>query len=134
MTEATQALATVVAVRSYSRCSGRTSREAETARPRRRAGRLGWGSGGGEVVQLGSGLAADEEDVAEAAGGDEGGAGAFALDDGVGGHGGAVDHVVGLGLHLREAVQEGAGGVVRRRGPLVHGEAAVFDEQENGEG
>ena len=41
----------------------------------------GWGAVRSKVVKLGSGLASDEEDVAEAAGGDEGGGCAPTLDE-----------------------------------------------------
>jgi hypothetical protein len=51
-----------------------------------------WRPVGEEVVDVGAHLAPDGEDIPEAAGGDQCGAGSFALQKGVGRHGGAVDH------------------------------------------
>ena len=42
------------------------------------------------IVELGSGLASDFENVSEAIGGNEGGAGALGLEDGIGDDGGSV--------------------------------------------
>src|ERR1700733_670532 len=51
----------------------------------------GMAGGGGEVVELGSILAADFEEVFEAGGGNEGGTSAFALQQDVGGDGRAMN-------------------------------------------
>ena len=61
------------------------------------AGDEGLGEGDAEIVLVVAALVAEGENVAEALGGDEGGAGALALDDGVGGEGGAVDEDFDVG-------------------------------------
>ena len=61
------------------------------------AGDKGLGEGDAEVVLVVAALVAEGEDVAEALGGDERGAGALAFDDGVGGEGGAVDEDFDVG-------------------------------------
>ncbi len=48
---------------------------------------------GSEIVEFGAVLARDLEDIFESRGGDQGGAGAFALEQRVGGDGGPVDDV-----------------------------------------
>ena len=55
------------------------------------------GEAAGHAVGVRAGAAAELEDVAEALGGDQAGAGEAALEDGVGGGGGAVDDQVDLG-------------------------------------
>ena len=77
------------------------------------------GRDGLEVVDVRAGLAADDEQVAHALGGDERGAGALALDDGVGGDGGAVHDEVGGDAERVDALEDGARGVVGCRGALV---------------
>ena len=52
------------------------------------------GAAGKEVVETGAVLAADLEDIPEAGGGDDRGFGAFAFEQRVGGHGGAVEEGV----------------------------------------
>ena len=80
----------------------------------------------GQVEHVGHADAADLQHVAEAAGGDETGPGAGALEEGVGADGGAVQHLLdagGVEVELLEqggdARHHGAARIVRRRGDLA---------------
>ncbi len=88
---------------------------------------------GREVVQPGPSLPADDQHVAEAAGGDEGRPRALALQQGVGGHGGAVHHLLRVPGGLGEALEDAPGRVIGGAGALVEGQAAVLPQQEVGE-
>jgi len=83
------------------------------------------------------------QDLLEALRGDQADAGALALEDRVGGHGGAVHDVAELGradarrlADLGHADEHALGGVARRRRGLdpVLGPVLVIDEEEVGEG
>ena len=95
-----------------------------------------------EVVDLRGADAAQLEDVAEAAGGHQGGARAAALEHGVGRHGGSVRHLADLGgcragpfEQVPGGLEHGALEVGRRRGDLVGPDrAAAVDEDDVGEG
>ncbi len=87
-----------------------------------------------QIVEAGARLAADDEEITEAVGGDERGLGALTLDDGVGGHGGAVGYVFGPGGHLAQPLQDAARRVVGCGGPLVDADATVLPEEEVGKG
>ena len=96
-----------------------------------------------DVVEVRPDLAADLQHVAEALGGDERGPWGLALDQGVGGDGGAVDEVgdgvrrdVALGENAFDRVQEAPGRIRRSGGDLRDsGRPGVFGEQHGiGEG
>ena len=96
-----------------------------------------------QVVELVAMLARDLVGIAEAARREQCGAGAFALDDGVGDQRGAVDdavHVGGLGLAALERLAQHLGDGHRRIGrrgqDLADGEVAgrVVDQDQVGEG
>ncbi len=95
------------------------------------------------VEQVRAGLPADLQDVAEALGGDQAHCRAFALDDEIGGHGGAVAHVRHLGgrhavlaQQFGNAALDGLGRVVRGGGDFMelHGPGRLVDHGEVGEG
>jgi hypothetical protein len=92
----------------------------------------GGGGGGLEVGAVRT--AADEEEVFEAGGGDEGGVGAFAFEQGVGGDGGAVDDFE-FAAAGQEAGEDDGGGVAGVRGELEGCKAPVVVlDDEVGEG
>ena len=67
----------------------------------------------GQVVEVGAVLASDFQYVLEAEGGDQGGAAALALEEGVGGDGAAVDEVGGgdIDAGFADAAGDALGGV-----------------------
>ena len=81
------------------------------------------------VVEVGAGLAGNGECVFESCGGDEGDARAFALEQSVGGDGGAVaDFDGGGGNEFADAAdgfEDGAAGVVGRGGKFEHVDAVA---------
>ena len=90
-----------------------------------------------DIVEARPDLAADLQHVAESFGRDERGARRLALDQGVGGDGGAVDQVgngvrrdIAIGQDALDRVEEALGGVRGRGGDLRDpGRAAGFGEQ-----
>jgi hypothetical protein len=87
-----------------------------------------------EVVESGAGLAADEEDIFEAGGGDEGDTGAFSFEQRVGRDGAAVGDFGLLAGEGADAFEYGARGVVRGGAEFVDVETAVVEEEEIREG
>ena len=105
------------------------------------AGHEGLREGDVEVVLVVAALIAEGEDVAEAFGGDQRGAGALAFDDGVGGEGGAVDEEGDVGRgeaggaeDFGGAVEDGALGVGRRGEDFEAVPGGADFEREVGEG
>ena len=79
------------------------------------------------IVEIGAGLAGDGEGVFKSSSGDEGDACAFALEQSVGGDGGAVANFYGGGCdEVRDFVdgfEDGAAGIVWRRREFEHTDA-----------
>ena len=76
------------------------------------------------VVEIGAGLAGDGERVFESCGGDEGDARTFALEQGVGGDGGAVANFDGGCRNevgdFADRFEDGAAGIVWSGGQFEH--------------
>ena len=94
------------------------------------------GEAAGHAVGVGPRAAAELEDVAEALGGDQAGAGEAALEQGVGGDGGAVDEEVDAVEGRGGGVEGGedAGGLVRGGRGLDEADGGAVEEDQVGEG
>ena len=86
-----------------------------------------------EVVDVRTRLAADQQQVAHALGGDEGGTRPLALDHGVRGHRRAVDDELRDDAEGVDALEHRARGIVGSGRPLVQLDGAVAPEEEVGE-
>jgi hypothetical protein len=87
-----------------------------------------------EVIQFGSGLAADEEDVLEACGGEECDSGSLTLQQRIRGNGRPVGDFGGVAGEVGDALEDCAGGIVGCGTELVDAESGGVEEDEVGEG
>ena len=102
------------------------------------AGNQRWRNPRMDGVEIGSVLAADEEQVAKAGGCNQSGARAFALEDGVGGDGGAVGDLFKgadpAGCDRLQASQHRAFGLIRAAHQFVNFQLSRVNQHQIGEG